>query len=454
MKHLKNFSKEKIIQLFLIFSYVICWFSISTSLKDIFLVTTEFSNLETGLPYKKTIIELINFLRHGFVYICLFFLIIIFLFFNFNKNNYKKNNFIFYILIIYFLLQIPGLIFTENSIYNSSLIISSITIILTIILINNFFNDAEKDIFLITSFTILFIILSLSIYPKIIDLFQGVSMYGGYQELSSVFAGKASPRSSGLARTTLIIFILLNLISLRFFKLSYLLIIFRILLLLIILLFQSRIVIALTLFSLIIIFIYDYKFSIKDLTKYIFFYFFIPILLFYNITNFSEKKAALHLHNLDNLDKGIELTDTPDERFFAPQIRLYKKTDLTSGRLNDWILIKKNFDNKKILLGYGAQADRYLINQSASNGLIYSFISSGIIGLIFFSLFSLIIFSQSLKIITVFYKRNNYQNYLLDTLILVILGRSLVETSYAVFGIDLIILITTLILKKTKLKES
>ena len=39
-------------------------------------------------------------------------------------------------------------------------------------------------------------------------------------------------------------------------------------------------------------------------------------------------------------------------------------------------------------------------------------------------------------------------------LILVILGRSLVETSYAVFGIDLIILITTLILKKTKLKES
>ena len=41
-------------------------------------------------------------------------------------------------------------------------------------------------------------------------------MYGGYNEFSDIFAGKASPRSSGVARSTLIIFILINLIFLRF----------------------------------------------------------------------------------------------------------------------------------------------------------------------------------------------------------------------------------------------
>ena len=453
MKYLKNFSKEKIIQLFLIFSYTICWFSISTSLQDIFLVTTEFTDLGTGSPHKKTITEFINFFRHGFVYICLLFLIIISLFSNFNKNNYKKNNLIFYILIIYFLFQIPGLIFTENSIYNSSLPISSITIILTIVLINNFFNDSEKNIFLIISFTILFIIFSLSIYPKIINLYKGVSMYGGYQELSNVFAGKPSPRSSGVARTTLTIFILLNLISLRFIKLSYLLIIFRILLITIILLLQSRIVIGLMLFALITIFIYENKFSIKDLTKYIFFYFLIPVLIFFSLMKYSENKTALNFQNQVYLDLGLELTDTLSEEYSSSQIRLHKTNELTSGRLKHWILIKENFDNKKILLGYGAQADRYLIDQSASNSLIYSFISSGIIGFIFFSIFSLIAFYQSMKII-VFSKKYFSQDYLLDILILVILGRSLVETSYAIFGIDLIILITALTLKKTKLKQS
>ena len=54
--------------------------------------------------------------------------------------------------------------------------------------------------------------------------------------------------------------------------------------------------------------------------------------------------------------------------------------------------------------------------------------------------------------IIVFSKKYFSQDYLLDILILVILGRSLVETSYAVFGIDLIILITVLSLKKVEFK--
>ena len=46
----------------------------------------------------------------------------------------------------------------------------------------------------------------------------------------------------------------------------------------------------------------------------------------------------------------------------------------------------KNFQ-LKIFFGYGSQADRFLINQNASNGLIYAISSSGIFGTIFLFFF-------------------------------------------------------------------
>ena len=42
------------------------------------------------------------------------------------------------------------------------------------------------------------------------------------------------------------------------------------------------------------------------------------------------------------------------------------------------------------IYGYGAQGDRYLINQTASNGIIYSLSSSGILGTIPFFFFNFI----------------------------------------------------------------
>ena len=44
------------------------------------------------------------------------------------------------------------------------------------------------------------------------------------------------------------------------------------------------------------------------------------------------------------------------------------------------------------IFGFGSQADRYLINQTASNGLLYAINSSGIVGFIFFLLFQLLYF--------------------------------------------------------------
>ena len=59
--------------------------------------------------------------------------------------------------------------------------------------------------------------------------------------------------------------------------------------------------------------------------------------------------------------------------------------------------------NKSIIYGFGAQGDRYLINQTASNGLLYAISSSGLIGFVPFVLFSIL----SLQIIL----KNNYKTF-------------------------------------------
>ena len=129
---------------------------------------------------------------------CLFLVLLsIFVNLNFkNKLNFKEN-LVYYILTVYFISQIPGLLFTENSIQNISFIISSITFILTIILINHYFDDTKKNNFLLISFVILFTVFTISIFPKIVDFFKGISMYGGYIIGSEVFVGKTHQDRQG-----------------------------------------------------------------------------------------------------------------------------------------------------------------------------------------------------------------------------------------------------------------
>ena len=60
----------------------------------------------------------------------------------------------------------------------------------------------------------------------------------------------------------------------------------------------------------------------------------------------------------------------------------------SSGRVDDWTdIIKKN---QKNFDGNGVMGDRFLINQSASNILVYSYASSGLIGIILIVILSLL----------------------------------------------------------------
>ncbi len=152
-----------------------------------------------------------------------------------------------------------------------------------------------------------------------------------------------------------------------------------------------------------------------------------------NITKQNTKNSPKIIYNF-NLNTFFDNTKKP--------IRVISETNFSSGRFDDWSNIFLEM-KKNILIGFGAQGDRFLIKQSASNGLIYAYSSSGIIGLFFYFIFSLLVLLKTLKELFLKDRKNNIEK-INNILILIILMRSLLESSYAVFGIDLIILSTLL----------
>ena len=114
----------------------------------------------------------------------------------------------------------------------------------------------------------------------------------------------------------------------------------------------------------------------------------------------------------------------------------------TSGRSKDWRDILQK--NNKIIIGNGVMGDRFLINQTASNMLIYSYASSGIIGAILIFLICLKIFINTINLIS---KRKEILEtpYILVSCLIIttLLLRSTLETSFGVFGIDLLMFCTS-----------
>ena len=86
--------------------------------------------------------------------------------------------------------------------------------------------------------------------------------------------------------------------------------------------------------------------------------------------------------------------------------------------------------------------DRWIINQTASNLILYNYASSGIVGVFLIALLVLRSFFICSKIILFHEKKINKHNYILLSACYTqyfLMGRSLVETSFAVFGIDFLI---------------
>ena len=436
-KKIQNFS---LIQIFLVISYSICWFSISTSFYD---VHSFFGKKNTNLN------ELINFLRQSLNLII--FPVLIIFFFKKIKNIKFKNELLFISALAYFFFQIPGLLFTENSLSNVIYIISALNILFIFFITNIYFDKKKYLIFFYISLLMLFLITILN-YKTFVNFFYSESSSSLYTFFNSseTFFGKQSPRSTGSSRTLLLLMLITFLVFNKFFeKNKFLKNIIYVFISTFILLFQSRTTIVLLITFILINYIYEKNFSIKETLKYLIIYILMPIIFLYSILIFKHlihsKDIFKNLNN-QNLNNQNLNNQNLKESFFEITDNFQRPIDpntYSSGRLNDWKKILSKIDGS-IIYGYGAQGDRFLINQTASNGIIYSISSSGILGTIPFIFFSILSIWITLNKFFVIIKSKTVITHFSLIVVILILLRSILESSYAVFSIDLIVIYTFL----------
>ena len=366
------------------------------------------------------------------------------------KKKLYISNLTLSLFIIYLFFQSFGLIFTSNHIHNFYWILISFFSILLILL-------NRKKIF--TNFVKYYLILIISLitvflfyYPSYIHNFfksNDISIYAhwpdGYH--IKIFSENFAPRSSGLGRTAALIsfvFLLLHLYKKKFLKINFFLYCF----------FSSVVIMT---FSRINIFAYITAISIisfidseniKKKISNIFLYIIIPIILVvaiilikYFIFSYSNPKFTYFLKDETHRKILLRKDFQTDEKIDINKI--------SSGRIKDWKnIVTKTYEESPIY-GFGAQADRFLINQTSSSAFIYAFSSSGILGLFFFCILYLRSLMISLRLL---FRKDNYlkftiKNYftILASLNLIfLLIRSFFETSIAVFGIDFLVFIVCL----------
>ena len=426
MKNL-NFYKLIKVEIFLIISLIICWLSLSTSLLDI---------LNIYNVKKINFVNVSNFFRASTVVI-IFPILLFLLFKNFRSFNFKANT-LFIFSFLYFLMQLPGFIFYNNPLYNMGFVISSLNILIIFFLINIHFNKKKYSIVFIITFVMLIIITLLNYKAFLIFFSQpyGNSLYTFFQS-SEIYLGKQSPRSTGTSRTILFLYIISNYLFFKFYnKFKILKYFIYIVTSAFIILFQSRTTIGLWLIFILLNYIFEKNFSFKNLLKYIAIYLILPFLVASMTVilkaEIFEKKIISSISNNDNFKEELSVIFKYSKRPMDPE-------SFSSGRFEDWSKIINNIGQSKIY-GFGAQGDRFMINQSASNAFLYALSSGGILGLSFFFLFTLKCLWILLKFFYFFYLRSDQKKeFFIATIVLLLIARSILESSYSVFSLDYII---------------
>lgn len=245
------------------------------------------------------------------------------------------------------------------------------------------------------------------------------------------------PRSSGLARLSLILFsFVLYYYLINEKKGNYILLISLSFLGIFSLIFQSRTISFIYFFLIFFTILFYYKKFFYD-KRLLVFTLILPLII-----NFSYNINFIKKYGDENSKKSL-VVNALQNIVLRDQINLEKNSKrFSSNRFNNWKLasdiIKKNY-----FKGYGAQADRFLINQSVHNSLLYTTLASGLFGgisLIYIYIHCIILLIKFY--FTGFYKscKSSLPHFAASILILICL-RSILETSFAVFSIDFLVFI-------------
>ena len=453
------------------------WMSIDTSFHN-------FKNFDLNLK---------NFFIYSRIIVPYIFCIIllILLFKQNRKNNIEiKLNYFFYISLFFFLFQTLGIFLTDNSILNLSFIFNSVFFFLVMYLSNYYQVEIYK--YLNISMVVLFVVLviySFEVFRWFYLDTTELHLYGSWPHSLRNLEVLSSnlPRSSGLARTAMALFIFFSfLYIIKYKKKNLLFSVIFIFLNILILLTQSRIILIFYFGFSIIFFISIFisnSTSIKNKIISILIIFLIPYLFIFASVKYKNNLVFYICCSMDYYTYGELQDDTSNENFENLSLEeienkkklyagakgeeeviyfKYKKNKVsvirpidprsfTSFRFEDWSkLINKN---KKIVYGYGVMGDRFLVDQTASSGLIYSYSSSGIIGVFLY----LLIFFRSLYlsfkyILKSSFKINdqNFKYLTASSLVIFFIFRSIVETSFTIFSIDFMLFFIAMIYLESK----
>tara|TARA_Y100000591_G_C21813811_1_gene689457 strand:- start:440 stop:1849 length:1410 start_codon:yes stop_codon:yes gene_type:complete len=466
-----QFDKNKIPKNIII---LLCWLIILASINTLFRDITNIKNLEISFKIENFFI-ILNFLRYLLPILFLpFFLMII-------KNRFSNFS---KLLIFYGLAQVFALIIFRdiNGILNN---ISYPILLFTLIIYFEVFKyDLDEKIFSSIFFVSIFFLTTIVLVflPGLINKFlstpgQTYLYWASIESLGGTMFLQAYPRVTGIARSLLII--LFFLISFYLFKKSnkYKKLIFVVAIIVSTLIYslQSRgALIGYLPMIIIIIFFLNLKIKVKFYT--LIGIILVPIFLWESISFFKNDRLTKISTEFEtqNNDEIIILKNFKIENNKKPgfKSRVFSERALnSSGRVQIWKKCIEIIKNKKIFLGYGPQADRYLIPvneyffyngvknalaNNSSNGFIYAYMCAGIIGLICIVLFSLIISIKLIKIL--FFKSKKIQDPILVFSIFSLsyfLLRILIENSFSIFSIDLCFVILCLnYLYKKNLKIS
>ena len=387
--------------------------------------------IETDISWN--ISNLLNLFRL-FIPILIFLFLLIFYYKKLMIKKFKDNFFIFIYFIIIFIATLLNLQnFKDiNKLLLPFYCVNYIFLSLLMMNIYNFKKQFNKFIFLqfiiitgLTTFTLLnffYSFLNLNL-PDFYNLKIENNFY--------------NQNSNGLSRILLIISLFIFFINKKNNYLYFSCLIINTL----IFLLQSKLVIFF-LFFLILGKILFEKTLIKKKTKQILYILAFPILISFFISTMNVNEASTKMRFMQEIKGDLVNMD------------LNKKIDLKiftglKTRIDTWKEILNN--SKKPLIGYGAQADKYLTKnlpshtQLASNSLIYSYACAGLLGvvtliIIYYNLLKLLcgvaILNKKKK------KLNNLQIFFAVVLFFLII-RSIFENSFALWGIDFILMVNT-----------
>ena len=389
----------------------------------------------------------------------LLFLILFILKFEFKKIHFK-DNFSFLLFYLIFALYIFfNLLNSQNDNLN---IFWPVYMLFSFYLITIFSTNENRKKIIYLSLWFIFLVYIIFFSQIIVKMLQNdfIHFYGimGAERAYGIFI--SPPRTSGMARFSLLLFLFFVLhyfYSNKFKKLNLFIILFFATSCLI---YHSR-TISFTFYILNVVLIIFYLRFFISTKKLIIFTLIFPILINfgYNILLNKNPNSPLYLkhdNNVDILVNSIIRNQSNYARDDINTLSLEGFNTLSSGRLADW---KKSIEiiKQKPLKGFGAQADRILIKQSVHNAILYATLSGGLIAGL--SLIGIFLITILLLIKFYFFNFKNFNNNIevhLSSGILIILGlRSILESGIAVFSVDyLLFIISFIILKNSLLKAN